>query len=159
MKLNFLFVTFLCFISPVFSCLYNVYLYVKSNDKDVNGDWLYPVREGKGINYFFLDSQNRAKKLIYDDKNKYIYEQVDSHTRWYYLINKNILQLSGGKPYKVNIKNDGELDFGGDDNLWAVKNIKDPANHSKNNYAIVYYKNRKDVPKGAKKVKVYAKKA
>lgn len=157
MKSNLLLVACLCFFSPLICCLQNVYLYVKSNDKDVNGDWLYSVKEDKGINYFFLGSQKKAKKLIYDDENKYIYEQVDSHTKWYYLIDKNILQLSKGEPYKVKIKKNGELDFNGDDNLWAVKNIKDPANHSKKNYAIVYYKNKNDVPKGAKKVKVYAK--
>lgn len=73
------------------------------------------------------------------------------------LLRRRFLQLSKGEPYKVKIKKNGELDFNGDDNLWAVKNIKDSVNHSKKNYAIVYYKNKNDVPKGSKKVKVYAK--
>ncbi|RCK56282.1 Cell wall protein PGA30 [Candida viswanathii] len=157
MRSNFLIVAFLCFFTPVFCCLNDIYLYVKSNDKRINGWGLYYVKEDDGVNYFFLGS-NRAKKLIYDDKNKYIYNQPNARTKWYYLINKNFLQISNGKPYKVNIKKDGELDFSGDDNLWAVKEVKDPVNYSKNHYAIVYYKNRKDVPKDAIKVKVYSKK-
>ena len=107
----------------------------------------------------FLRSSQSCPKLIYDDQNYYIYQQVDPHTRYYFGIQRNILQLSKGNPQRVVMRRNGELNFRGDDKLYAVKNIGDPINYSKDHYAVKYYANKNNVPKHAPKVTVYAKKA
>ena len=56
------------------------------------------------------------------------------------------------------MRRNGELNFRGDDKLYAVKNIGDPINYSKDHYAVKYYANKNNVPKPPK-VTVYAKKA
>ena len=62
-------------------------------------------------------------------------------------------------PQRVVMRRNGELNFRGDDKLYAVKNIGDPINYSKDHYAVKYYANKNNVPKHAPKVTVYAKKA
>ncbi|KGU29192.1 hypothetical protein MGS_03910 [Candida albicans P78042] len=158
-SISFILFTFLLFVAPILGKIQNVYLYVRSQNQTVNGNGLYSVKERPGINYFFLGPPNRAQKLIYDDQNYYIYQRVDPHTRYYFGIQRNILQLSKGNPQRVVMRRNGELNFRGDDKLYAVKNIGDPINYSKDHYAVKYYANKNNVPKHAPKVTVYAKKA
>ncbi|EMG46994.1 PGA30 Cell wall protein PGA30 [Candida maltosa Xu316] len=147
---------FLVLLTPILGALQNLFLYVKSNNHSINNWYLYTNKEGNGINYFYL-AEHKASKLTYDNKKDYIYQQVNPHTKYDFLIRNNILQLSIFNPYKVTIKSNGELQFNGANDLYAVKNINDPTKFSNNNYAIVYYKNKKNVPKGAIPVDIYAK--
>lgn len=121
----------------------------------VDGMGLYSLHEGEGYNFFFLVKAEEAQELIYDTRMYQIYFYYNYFVKYKLTICNYFLQLSYVHyPFKVKIKENGDLKFTGSKKLYAVKNVKDPHSYTNQNYALYYYKDKLLIPPGAIEVMV-----
>ncbi|KAK6867628.1 Cell wall protein RHD3 [Candida tropicalis] len=150
--------TFLIIYMPQLACkLIPLRLFIESNNGTLDGMGLYSLHEGEGYNFFFLGQPQEAQEFAYDTRMYHIYFYYQYFVKYKLTICNSFLQLSYVHyPFKVKIKKNGELQFTGYKNLYAVKNVNDPHSYSTQKYAVYYYKNKKLVPPDAIEVKITA---
>ncbi|KAI5969083.1 hypothetical protein CANMA_001888 [Candida margitis] len=116
--------------------------FVKSDNEEINGRGLYHhvVNEASAIDYYFVsnnDADTSASIVSYDDQQQVFFFQYSPSVTYYVRELGNILQFRQGPALKASIGDDGFVSFPGSDSLRAKKDIHDPENYSKNNYAVI----------------------
>jgi hypothetical protein len=124
----------------------DVYLVVKSDNSEINGNTLGFPHSGAGLNYAFLGTSAQSQVLDYDaDKKllvstetgipqsftvgKYAGLTVNQNNDQFTFDDKNTLLVNGSP-----------------DNFYACKNTGDPYNYSERSYELMYY--TADAPEG-----------
>jgi hypothetical protein len=124
----------------------DVYLVVKSDNSEINGNTLGFPHSGAGLNYAYLGTSAQSQVLDYDaDKKllvsteagipqsftagKYVGLTVNENNDQFTFDDKNTLLVNGSP-----------------DNFYACKNTGDPYNYSERSYELMYY--TADAPEG-----------
>ncbi|GME85057.1 unnamed protein product [Ambrosiozyma monospora] len=111
-----------------------VELFIKSDNSDVSGKGISAIHEGAGINYFFAG--NGAQDLSYDGSS--LTSNEIGYPQWF--TPDGFVQMSvSGEVTGITFDSDGTLEYNGSaDGFQACKNVNDPYNYSKSQYAIMY---------------------
>lgn len=118
---------------------------VESANKDIDNFGLYSKHEGAGINGVFLSQQ--GADLSYNFVNQTVYQSFDEYDYAFSVAENNFVQASIAlEADKIEII-EGYLGQNGNTQGWAAcKNINDPYQYSKNEYALMKFENDFSVP-------------
>lgn len=133
--------TILLAASAALACAEDVYLVVKSDNTEINGDTLGFPHEGAGINYVFLGSSSQSEALTYDSEYKELTYSSGTIYPYVFGISGNFVAVSV-------MGANGEYTFDGNtlavngttDAFYACKNTGDPYDYSTESYELMYYK-------------------
>lgn len=126
----------------------DIYLVVKSDNTEINGNTLGFLHSGAGINYAFLGTAAKSDVLEYDESTKALlyYDGGISFGQAF--------DVSGGY-VRVSVEGqDSDITFNGNtlavngttDAFYACKNTGDPYDYSAKSYELMYY--TENVPSG-----------
>ena len=138
----------------------NVTLYVKSDNSEIDGQFLYTVDNQVGFNRLFIGDYVDPKSTFYLVKS-YIYQQLTGSKTDYAVTynSEGYLGVAGGSD-GVTISDyntqTGKFQFSGDQFLYAVHVVDNPNGYSASQYAIQVH-NPSTAPENSYKVELYGK--
>ena len=124
----------------------DVYLVVKSDNSEINGNTLGFPHSGAGLNYAFLGTSAQSQVLDYDADKKQLVS-TEAGIPQSFTVDKYVgLTVSQNNDQFTFDDNNTLLVNGSPDNFYACKNTGDPYNYSERSYELMYY--TADAPEG-----------
>ena len=138
----------------------NVTLYVKSDNSEIDGQFLYTVGNHDGFNRLFIGDYIDPKSTFYLVKS-YIFQQLTgSKTKYEVTYNSDgylgVDSNSDGVTINDYNTQTGKLQFSNDKLLYAVHVVDNPNGYSASQYAIQVH-NPSTAPENSYKVELYGK--
>lgn len=132
--------------------IFNVRLYVESNDTKINGSSLVGLHEGAGFNFLFLGNQTWGEAgdmYKHDTQHSLVYKEDNGGNKYFLsswtpqegetVIQERVSEENSSTNSLVTVRNGGYLLLNGsDDKFHTAKNLPyDPYGHSTDRYQLV----------------------
>lgn len=116
------------------------YLFIKSEQSDLDGNSLGFMHEGAGINYAFLGTASSTTALDYDESTGELTQPLSGDNVQYLAASQYVALTVTGPNGEFTFDDDNTLLFNGTaDGFYACKNTGDPYNYSTQSYELMYY--------------------